>query len=131
MIILAAEPSPFEYHNEPSSTSTDSPSPDPSVKLVEIQYTDEQLNQISELAKSADLVEVYLPAIAVEDCPLTHVEVHENKLILQYKYMMLELSKKAWDEMNDVQMKQVTLANGATGEWISGKDDQQEPSPQT
>ncbi|ULL14828.1 hypothetical protein DVH26_10450 [Paenibacillus sp. H1-7] len=118
-----ADPAQVKNNNKPSYLSpTNTQSPSQSVKLEAIKYTNEQLTQISELVEKEGLENVYLPKLAVEDNPLTNLEVRDNKLILQYKYMTLEQRKKIWDEVKDEQIKKVTLANGVTGEWINGKD---------
>ncbi|MFE5318114.1 hypothetical protein ACFQ88_05325 [Paenibacillus sp. NPDC056579] len=117
-----ADPAQAKNNNKPSSLSPpNTQSPSQSEKLEAIKYTNEQLSQISELMEKEGLENVYLPKLAVEDNPLTILD-RDNKLILQYKYMTLEQRKKIWDEVKDVQIKKVILANGVTGEWINGKD---------
>jgi hypothetical protein len=61
--------------------------------------------------------------MAVEGNPLADVELHENTLILHYKSMRLEQSGNARDDVEGMHIRQVELANGATGEWMNGEDD--------
>ncbi|CAG7616699.1 hypothetical protein PAESOLCIP111_01934 [Paenibacillus solanacearum] len=89
--------------------------------LRPIVYSEQQIASIAAEAKAASLGTVYIPKIAVDDCPLIDGKVLANGVELDYKYMTVIQSAKPFEESQEAVSKRVEMKNGLKGEWIGDK----------